>query len=41
MRGRLSLGATIRVGQLFDLPDWPDVPPRCNIAPSQNVPAVV
>jgi len=41
MCGRFSLGATIRVGQLFNLPDWPDVSPRYNIAPSQDVPAVV
>ena len=41
MCGRFSLGATVRVGQLFDVPDWPDVPPRYNIAPSQDVPAVV
>jgi putative SOS response-associated peptidase YedK len=41
MCGRFSLGATIKVGQLFDVPDWPDMPPRYNIAPSQNVPAVI
>jgi putative SOS response-associated peptidase YedK len=41
MCGRFSLGATIQIAQLFDLPDWPDVPPRYNIAPSQNVPAVI
>ena len=41
MCGRFSLGATIRVGQLFDLPDWPETPPRYNIAPSQEVPAVI
>ncbi len=41
MCGRFSLGATIRVGQLFDLPNWPDTPPRYNIAPSQDVPAVI
>ena len=41
MCGRFSLGATIRVGQLFDLPDWPETPPRYNIAPSQRVPAVI
>jgi len=41
MCGRFSLGATIRVGQLFDLPNWPDTPPRYNIAPSQEIPAVI
>jgi putative SOS response-associated peptidase YedK len=41
MCGRFSLGATIRVGQLFDLPNWPETPPRYNIAPSQDVPAVI
>jgi putative SOS response-associated peptidase YedK len=41
MCGRFSLGATIRVGQLFDLPDWPDIPPRYNIAPSQDVLTVI
>jgi putative SOS response-associated peptidase YedK len=41
MCGRFSLGATIKVAQLFDLPDWPDMPPRYNIAPSQDVPAVI
>ena len=41
MCGRFSLGATIRVGQLFDLPNWPDTPPRYNIAPSQDIPAVI
>jgi putative SOS response-associated peptidase YedK len=41
MCGRFSLGATIRVGQLFDLPNWPETPPRYNIAPSQAVSAVI
>jgi len=41
MCGRFSLGATIRVGQLFDLPNRPETPPRYNIAPSQAVPAVI
>jgi len=41
MCGRFSLGATIRVGQLFNLPNWPETPPRYNIAPSQDVPAVI
>ncbi|MBP1774079.1 MAG: hypothetical protein H6Q86_85 [candidate division NC10 bacterium] len=41
MCGRFSLGATIRVGQLFDLLNWPDTPPRYNIAPSQEVSAVI
>ncbi len=41
MCGRFSLGATIRIGQLFDLPNWPETPPRFNIAPSQDVPAAV
>jgi putative SOS response-associated peptidase YedK len=41
MCGRFSLGATIRVAQLFDLPNWPEVPPRYNIAPSQEVPTVI
>jgi hypothetical protein len=27
MYGRFSLGTTLRVGQLFDLPNWPDTPP--------------
>jgi hypothetical protein len=27
MRGRFSLSATLRVGQLCDLPNWPDTPP--------------
>jgi hypothetical protein len=26
MCGRFSLGATIRIGQLFDLPNWPETP---------------
>ena len=30
MGGRLSLGETIRVGQLFDLPNWPVTPPPSN-----------
>jgi len=38
--GRFSLGGTVRVGQLFDLPNWPETPPRYNIAPGQDVPAV-
>ena len=41
MCGRFSLGAPIRVGQLFDLPNWPETPRRYNIAPSQEVPAVI
>lgn len=41
MCGRFSLGATIRVAQVFDLPDWPETPPRYNIAPGQQAPAVV
>ncbi len=41
MCGRFSLGATTRLAQLFDLPDWPEVPPRYNIAPSQDVAAVI
>ncbi len=41
MCGRFSLGATIRVAQLFDLPNWPETPRRYNIAPSQQVPAVI
>ena len=41
MCGRFSLGATTRVGQLFNLPNWPETPPRYNIAPSQEVPAVI
>jgi putative SOS response-associated peptidase YedK len=41
MCGRFSLGATIRVAQVFDLPEWPDIPPRYNIAPSQAVPVVI
>jgi putative SOS response-associated peptidase YedK len=41
MCGRFSLGGTIRVGHLFDLPTWPETPPRYNIAPGQDVPAVI
>lgn len=41
MCGRFSLGGTVRVGQLFDLPNWPETPPRYNIAPGQDVPAVI
>jgi putative SOS response-associated peptidase YedK len=41
MCGRFSLGATIQVAQLFSVPDWPDMPPRYNIAPSQTVPTVI
>jgi putative SOS response-associated peptidase YedK len=41
MCGRFSLGSTIRVGQLFDLPNWPEAPPRYNIAPGQDIPAVI
>ena len=41
MCGRFSLGATIHVAKLFDLPDWPEVPPRYNIAPNQDIPAVI
>lgn len=41
MCGRFSLGAPIRVGQLFDLPNCPKTPPRYNLAPSQDVPAVI
>jgi len=41
MCGRFSLGATIRIGQVFDLPNWPEIPPRYNIAPSQEVSAVI
>lgn len=41
MCGRFSLGATIRIGQLFDLPNWPDMSPRYNISPGQDVPAVI
>jgi putative SOS response-associated peptidase YedK len=39
--GRFSLGGTVRVGQLFELPNWPETPPRYNIAPSQEVSAVI
>jgi putative SOS response-associated peptidase YedK len=39
--GRFSLGSTARVGQLFELPNWPETPPRYNIAPGQDVPAVI
>jgi putative SOS response-associated peptidase YedK len=39
--GRFSLGGTVRVGQLFDLVNWPETPPRYNIAPGQDVPAVI
>ena len=38
MCGCFSSGATIRVGQLFNLPNWPETPPRYNIAPSQALP---
>jgi putative SOS response-associated peptidase YedK len=41
MCGRFSLGSTIRVGQLFNRPNWPETPPWYNIAPSQDVPAVI
>lgn len=41
MCGRFSLGATTRVAQLFDLPNWPETAPRYNITPSQSVAAVV
>ena len=41
MCGRFSLGATVRVGQLFDLPNWPETPPRYNITPGQDVAAVI
>jgi putative SOS response-associated peptidase YedK len=41
MCGRFSLGATIRVAQVFDVPDWPDMPPRYNIAPGQDIAAVI
>lgn len=41
MCGRFSLGATVRVAQLFDLPNPPAVSPRYNIAPSQDVPVVI
>ena len=41
MCGRFSLGATIRVAQIFDVPGWPDTPPRYNIAPGQDIPAVI
>jgi putative SOS response-associated peptidase YedK len=39
--GRFSLGGTVRVGQLFDLPNWPETPPRYNIAPGQDLLAVI
>jgi putative SOS response-associated peptidase YedK len=38
---RFSLGPTLRVGQLFDLPNWPETPSRYNIAPNQEIPAVI
>ncbi len=41
MCGRFSLGGTVRVRQLFELPNWPETPPRYNIAPGQDVPAVI
>jgi putative SOS response-associated peptidase YedK len=41
MCGRFSLGATIRVAQVFDVPNWPDLAPRYNIAPGQNIAAVI
>src|SRR5512136_658287 len=41
MCGRFSLGATIRVAQVFGLPDWSEASPRYNIAPSQDAPAVI
>jgi putative SOS response-associated peptidase YedK len=40
MCGRFSLGTTIRIGQLFDLPNWPEKSPRYHITPSQEVAAV-
>jgi putative SOS response-associated peptidase YedK len=39
MCGRYTLFHPI--GKLFDLPDSPDLPPRYNIAPTQDVPVVV
>lgn len=41
MCGRFSLGATIRVAQAFDVPNWPEMPPRYNIAPGQDIAAVI
>ena len=41
MCDRFSLGETTRVGQLFNLPNWPETSPRCNIVPRQEVPAVI
>jgi len=41
MCGRFSLGATVRVGQVFDVPGWPDPAPRYNIAPGQDIAAVI
>jgi putative SOS response-associated peptidase YedK len=41
MCGRFSLGATVRVGQVFDVPGWPDLAPRYNIAPGQDIAAVI
>ena len=41
MCGRFSLGATVRVGQVFDVPNWPDPAPRYNIAPGQDIAAVI
>jgi putative SOS response-associated peptidase YedK len=40
MCGRFSLGATFRVAQVFDVPIWPDMPPRYNIAPGQDIATV-
>jgi putative SOS response-associated peptidase YedK len=39
MCGRYTLFHPI--GKLFDLPDSPDLPPRYNIAPTQEVPVVI
>ncbi|RPI10917.1 MAG: SOS response-associated peptidase [Zetaproteobacteria bacterium] len=41
MCGRFSLGSTVRVAQVFDIPNAIQIPPRYNIAPSQDVPAVI
>lgn len=40
MCGRFSLGSTIRVGDVFNVPNWPDMPARHNIAPGMSIPVI-
>ncbi len=41
MCGRFTYGDAPSFAALFDLPAWPEVPSRHNVAPSQQVPTVV